>query len=78
MYQASDIGNPHSLVMKPMHHDTQLLQWHSNGSASDVATFQGSDNAHIKYLIHQDAHAYAGILLGLSLKPIGLANRYTF
>lgn len=64
--------------MKPMHHDTQGLQWHSNGSASDVPTFQGSDHAHIKYLIHRDVHAYLSMILGLSLKGIGLADRYTF
>jgi hypothetical protein len=64
--------------MKPMHHDTQGLQWHSNGSASDVPTFQGSDHAHIKYLIHHAVHAYLSMILGLSLKGIGLADRYTF
>ena len=65
-------------MMKPMHHDTQGLQGHSNRSASDVPTFQGSDHAHIKYLIRKDAHACETILLGLLLQLIGLTNRNTY
>lgn len=65
-------------MMKPMHYHTQGLQWHSNGSASDVPTFQGSDHAHIKYLIHKDASACATILLGLLPQLIGLTNRNTY
>lgn len=61
-----------------MHHDAQGLQWHSNGSASAVPTFQGSNHAHIKYLIHSDAHACEAMLLGLLLQLIGLTNPNTY